>query len=39
MKFKLFDLYSDYRLSSFSATTATGMSALMEKAMLSTATS
>ncbi|MXZ22100.1 MAG: transposase [Caldilineaceae bacterium SB0665_bin_25] len=31
MKFKLFDLYSDYLLSSFSATTATGMSALMEQ--------
>ena len=33
MKFKLFDLYSDYLLSSFSATTATGMSALMDKAI------
>ena len=32
MKFKLFDLYSDYLLSSFSATTATGMSALMDEA-------
>ena len=31
MNFKLFDLYSDYLLSSFSATTATGMSALMEQ--------
>ena len=27
---KLFDLYSDYLLSSFAATTATGMSALMD---------
>ena len=35
MNFKLFDLYSDYLLSSFSllATTATGMSALMGKAI------
>ena len=33
MNFKLFDLYSDYLLSSFSATTATGMSALMDKAI------
>jgi len=31
MKFKLFDLYSDYLLSSFAATTATGMSALLEQ--------
>ena len=33
MNFKLFDLYSDFLLSSFAATTATGMSALMEKAI------
>ena len=33
MNFKLFDLYSDYLLSSFSATTVTGMSALMGKAI------
>ena len=33
LNFKLFDLYSDYLLSSFSATTATGMSALMDKAI------
>ena len=33
MNFKLFDLYSDFLLSSFAATTATGMSALMEKAV------
>ena len=39
MEFKPFDLYSDYRLSSFAATTATGMSALADKTMLSTATS
>ncbi len=31
MKFKLSDLYSDYPLSSCAATTATGMSALMER--------
>ena len=31
MEFKLFDLYSDYLLSSFAATTATGMSALVDK--------
>ena len=39
MEFKPFDLYSDYRLSLFAATTATGMSALADKTMLSTATS
>ena len=33
MNFKLFDLYADYLLSSFAATTATGMSALMDKAI------
>jgi hypothetical protein len=33
MNFKLFDLYSDYLLSSFSATTATGLSELMNKAL------
>ncbi len=33
MKFKLFDLYADFLLSSFAATTATGMSALMDKAV------
>ena len=33
MNFKLFDLYSDFLLSSFAATTATGMSALMDKAV------
>ena len=33
MNFNLFDLYSDHLLSSFSAKTATGMSALMNKAI------
>ena len=33
MNFNLFDLYSDYLLSSFSSTTAIGMSALMDKAI------
>lgn len=33
MNFKLLDLYSDYLLSSFSATTATGLSELMDQAI------
>lgn len=33
MDFKLFDLYSDYLLSSFAATTATGLSELMDHAV------
>lgn len=33
MKFQLFDLYSDYLLSSFSATTAIKMSTMMDQAI------